>query len=140
VTDACRSGCEVFPRSRQTCQLTASPWRGREALLERIKEKHSSRGPRQNEMKYLVKFRTIEIFEAPKWVRRLSECTGLGLSLIWFGYVAWVSVVNHLGWPERDEQLDIASVAILAFAAGWVCVRICFGLIRRAPGRMVSNR
>jgi ABC-type nickel/cobalt efflux system permease component RcnA len=53
--------------------------------------------------------------------------------------VVWVSVVNRLGWPASDEQLDIASVAILAFGAGWVCVRICFGLIRRGHKRMASN-
>jgi hypothetical protein len=84
--------------------------------------------------------KTLEIFEAPKWVRRLSECTGLALSLIWFGYVAWVLIINRLGWPASDEQLDIALVAILAYAAGWVRVRICFGLIGRVNDRMVSNR
>jgi ABC-type nickel/cobalt efflux system permease component RcnA len=65
---------------------------------------------------------------------------GLVLSLSWLGYAGYVSATNHLGWPPRDEQLDIASVALLAFAAGWICVRICFGLLRRAHGRMVSSR
>jgi hypothetical protein len=87
----------------------------------------------------MVKFKTIELFEAPRWLRRLSECTGLVLSLSWLGYAAYVSVTNHLGWPTYDDQFDIASVAILAFAAGWVSVRIGFGLIRRAYGHMVSS-
>ena len=79
-----------------------------------------------------MKFKTIEVFEAPKWLRRLSECIGLVLSLGWLGYAGYVSVTNHLGWPQRDEQFDIAAVAILAFTAGWACVRICFyRLIRR---------
>jgi hypothetical protein len=86
-----------------------------------------------------MKSKMFEIFEAPKWLRILSECTGLVLSLIWLGYVGYVSLVNHLGWPASDEQLDIALVAILAFAAGWVCVRICLGLIKRVHGRTVSN-
>jgi hypothetical protein len=88
----------------------------------------------------MVKFKTIEIFEAPKWWRRLSECTGLVLSLSWLGYAAYVSVTNHLGWPTYDEQFDIASVAVLAFAAGWGCVRICFALVKRIHRQMVSNR
>jgi hypothetical protein len=88
----------------------------------------------------MEKFKTIEIFEAPKWLRRLSECTGLVLSLSWLAYAAYVSVTNHLGWPARDELFDIASVALLTFAAGWVCVRIGFGLLRRVHGRVLSNR
>lgn len=79
-----------------------------------------------------VKFKTIEIFEVPKWVRRLSECKGLVLFLAWLGYAAYVSVIDHLGWPASHEQWDIALVAILAFAAGWACVRIGFCLISRA--------
>jgi ABC-type nickel/cobalt efflux system permease component RcnA len=87
----------------------------------------------------MMNSKMLEIFEAPKWLRRLSECTGLALSLSWLGYAGYVSVANQLGWPASDEQLDIASVAILAFAAGWVCVRLSFGLIRRAHRRMVPN-
>jgi hypothetical protein len=119
VTDACRSGLWRISPPRLTFWVDDLQWRGRKTIVEWIKEAHSSRGPWRNEMKYLVKFKALEIFKAPKRVRRLSECTGLVLSLLWFGYVAWVSIVNHLGWPARDEQLDIASVAILAFAAGW---------------------
>jgi hypothetical protein len=81
-----------------------------------------------------MKSKMFEIFEAPEWLRILSECTGPVLSLIWLGYVVYVSVVNHLGWPASDEQF-----AILAFAAEWVYVRICFGLIGGVQGRMVSN-
>lgn len=47
-------------------------------------------------MQYMVKFKTIEIFEAPKWLRTLSECTGLALSLSWLGYAGYVSITNHL--------------------------------------------
>jgi hypothetical protein len=77
-------------------------------------------------MRDIVKQRIFEIFKAPRRVRRLSEAAGLILILGWLGYVAQVSVTKGLGWPASDEQLDIAVIAILLFAAGWFCVRFGF--------------
>jgi hypothetical protein len=88
----------------------------------------------------MISFKTINIFEAPKWLRRLSESAGLVLSLSWLVYAAYVSVSNHLGWPPYDEQIDIVSVAVLTFAAGWACVRICFGLGKHLHGQMISSK
>lgn len=85
-----------------------------------------------------MNFKTIEILAAPKWARRLSELIGLAAALGWICYVAYASIANHLGWPRGDEQLDIAAIAILSFAAGWAAARITFCAINHF-GRIVSS-
>jgi hypothetical protein len=82
----------------------------------------------------IMNFKIIELLKAPKWIRRLGRYVGLILSLGWLGYVAHVCVSSRLGWPDRDDQLDIAFVAIVLFVVGWAFVRLGF----RALDRMHS--
>jgi hypothetical protein len=84
--------------------------------------------------------KAIEFLRAPKTVRRLSQTTGLLLAAAWLGYAVYISVIEHLGWPPGDEQLQIAMVAIAIYAAGWLAVRLAFRLFLRLhrgflPGR-----
>jgi hypothetical protein len=82
-----------------------------------------------------VNFKAIEIFQAPKPVRRISQCAGFALSMGWLGYAGYISITENLGWPPNDERYQIAAVAILIFAAGWLIVRLPFWLVRRLHGR-----
>jgi hypothetical protein len=72
-------------------------------------------------MKYSVKFKAIEVFETPQWFAQIKRMRRPGAIAHLVRVCGVISAVNHLGWPPHDEQLDIASVAILASAAGGLC-------------------
>jgi hypothetical protein len=84
--------------------------------------------------------KAIEFLRAPKPVRRSSQTTGLLLAVAWLGYVAYISVTQDLGWPPGDEQLQIAMVAVAIYAAGWLTVRLTFGLFLRLRRRFLPGR
>ena len=90
-------------------------------------------------MEPMGKLNIAVIFQAPKWAGRLSNYLGFVFAISCLAYVAYVSSTNHLGWPEGDEQLNIAGATLLAFIIGWLCVRICFGFIRFAHSRILTN-
>jgi hypothetical protein len=87
-----------------------------------------------------VNFKIIELFKAPKWVRRLSCYAGLILSLGWLSYIAYVCVSSRLGWPDENDRLDVGSVAIVLFAVGWISVRLGFHAINRMHSTILPGR
>jgi hypothetical protein len=92
------------------------------------------------ERETIVNFKIIELLKAPKGIRRLSRYAGLILFFGWLAYIAYVCVSGQVGWPDEGDQLDIASVAIVLFAVGWVSVRLGFHAINRMHSTILPER